>query len=793
MQLTCIYLLCALVFLSPLLVSADSPAPAPTPAAATQLQTPYHTEQEWIISTICRNAYELLAYAKDKKGESVSPSQVTLTQIPGDPLSYDVTLKGANATVEAKLAWPGSLWSPAAYVPFCQAAAQALKLPPPGAFTPQGNSLHDLLPFTEAVIQSENTRISQWLAAQPDNASAHEQAALVLGTLALKENSGFFWDPRETCNQVCIHLAVAQYFRGNAPVSIEGRLANICIGLIVDTKTQTGKDLDNLAPEKSPPADLAAWINAARMRNTRDWRIVKTPETASPLEQVEYFRAYSEMVNPDLALAWLKAHNLDNRIDWQRITLAMFYSVDAGHVFAEKSIPGEIYVMQQTFPGSFSPSSMVSDLNEPAGDAVAFNGSASGIPIVISRGLWAQFFQRHLCHAIEETGSFFVNSWGVPEYAQQLDQVVDKNFAGLTLYPLLKLVEFQTHKASAAPVDELVAFNAHPEWAAGCLLWQRMPPDPDSARLTQAAKAWFTPTVVHGTAYGATRAIDNASTAEVDQLYAIAPLQLGIAKEELKRHYGSGYSLDQYQKIMGPLLDYSTETIAYAENSIGLTLEQQVQLAQKSADIDPNNLYGLAKLYQDHQQDDKAAEYYQKWYDASMDRVTVSNYMDWLVSYYYDHGQADKAMTIAKEGAEVYSSGGLQTMMHLQEKMGHLDRAEDYGKKIDERYKQEGPLTKFYGRHPNKVTLASFSGPPTAGIKYQTSTALMQAAGLTTDQVVVALDGNSVGNILQYDAVRGLSTDQAMTFIVWDGQAYKEIHASPPGRRFGVQMQNYHP
>ncbi len=159
----------------------------------------------------------------------------------------------------------------------------------------------------------------------------------------MKENSGYFWDPRDICNQACTHLAVAQFLRGGTPTSIEGRLADICIGLIVDTKTQTGKDLDALADEKSPPLELVAWINAGRIRNSRDWRIVKNPEIATPLEQVEYFRAYAETVNPDLAIAWLQNNKIANRIDWQRIVLEMGFSVDAGHTFAEKSIGREVY------------------------------------------------------------------------------------------------------------------------------------------------------------------------------------------------------------------------------------------------------------------------------------------------------------------------------------------------------------------------------------------------------------------------------------------------------------------
>lgn len=75
---------------------------------------------------------------------------------------------------------------------------------------PKGNPLGTLLGFSEQSIEAENVRISEWLSEEPDNPFAQEQAALVLGTLAMKENSGWFWDPRDICNHAAAHLAVAR-------------------------------------------------------------------------------------------------------------------------------------------------------------------------------------------------------------------------------------------------------------------------------------------------------------------------------------------------------------------------------------------------------------------------------------------------------------------------------------------------------------------------------------------------------------------------------------------------------
>ncbi len=793
-------------------------ASAPPPS----VKTPFHTEQEWIISSICRNIFELLSYANDKKGESITADQLTLTQVPGDVLAYDVSLRRAQGTVQARLQWPASIWSSSAYQPFCQAAAQALKLGPASSASAQGNPLHALLDFSESAIEAENQRISQWLNNDPANPAALEQAALVLGTLAMKENSGPFWDPRGACNHASAYLAVAQYLRAGAPASIEGRLAGSLVGLIADTKAQTGRELDQLARE-NPTPDLSAWINAGRMRNSRDYRLLPKPENATPLEQIEYFRAVAEAISTDQAVAWWQAHlpsdqpdqstGLPGRPDWGRIVLEIGCSVDSGHLLAQNSITEEIHVMQATFPGSFGRGGLVTDLNRAPADVLGTEGADAGKLSVIDQGMWAHFFQRHLCLAIEATGNFFENLWGVPENTRQLDDFVDKTFSSLTFYPYLQLYNQRIRHASADPAAAAAFFAEHPQWGPELLFEINPGQAPELKRLTSG---WFTPVLLQGTAYSAFARLRGRAGEEVsiDALYAIAPLQFRVAELELTRHDGNSFTYEQAQQVLGSMIDYYVPALDLARRAHGLTFDQQIELAKKSAAIDPDNYYGLAQLYLNQGQNDKAAEAYQQWYDKATDRVEVSNSIDWLVTYYYDHGQSDKAMAIATEAAQVYSYRGLQTMMDLQEKMGQLDTAEDYGKKILERYNDNSPLIAFYQRQVNKgnssyqdklhqhtatafpdglkkVTLDSFSGPPATGFSFAQTTEAMQRAGLSSEQVVVALDGYAVQNQAQYVSVRALSISPTMKFIVWDGQAYREITVNQPGRRFGVDMRDY--
>jgi hypothetical protein len=188
--------------------------------------------------------------------------------------------------------------------------------------------------------------------------------------------------------------------------------------------------------------------------------------------------------------------------------------------------------------------------------------------------------------------------------------------------------------------------------------------------------------------------------------------------------------------------------------------------------------------------------------------------MEWLINYYYDHGQQGNAMKVAKHGAEVYSSAGLNAILNLLVRMEKVAEAEEYGKKIQERYNDSGPLITFYqmmafkGDLGFKAKLAaaikqvfpsglqpvmpsSFEGPPMEGIQFAETNKTLALAGLSSKQVVVALDGYRVQNVEQYTTVRSFSKASKMVFIIWNGHVSQEVTAYQPGRRFGVNILSY--
>jgi hypothetical protein len=792
-----------------------SPSPAPqSPPPVPTVSGQYKTEQEWIIASVCRSIYELISYAADQRGEVIALNAISLSKVGDEPLSYAVTVTTSHGPVQATLVWPGSIWAEDAYVPFCKACADFLKYSPPNPPTvkPQGNALHDLLIFSQTAMKKESDRIGAWIEKEPANPIAQEDAALVLGTLAMKENSGAFWDPREACNRVAAHLAVALYFEPS--LQVDGQVADCLVGLIADTKVICAQQIDKLAALPNPPPDLAAWLSAARLRNKRDWTALVFPAQATGLEQVEYFRALAEAVGTDNAIVWLRQSNLADRVDWARIILQLSYSVEAGHIFADPAIGKEIHAMQLTFPGSYK-ESLIDDLNQVPGGSLTVGDNHIQ---VISPGMWAQFFQRHLCHAMDMEYDFLAHMWGVPDQANQVKTAIKTHFSNLTLFPYLNL----RFEPGSNPPDDFdlaaKAFSSHPEFAQAWLAESKYSVD------KVGLKQWFNPPVLHGTAYSfyAPYAAFIADTSQADQtvqnLYKIAPLSFGVASMELNRRCGGPdkQSFEDAKAVMGPLLNYYMPAMELAVYSKDITPEHEEAMLKRAAEIDPNWFYNLAYFYGVKEKPDEEARAYQDYFDKCTDRVSVSNRMDFLVNYYFDHDQKDKALEIAQNAADVYSERGLETLLKLKERMADLAGAEDLGQKIKDRYEDAQPLMAFYRRQValgkseyqsklqasdgaifpdgvKKVTLSSFNGPPKSGAILIGESSYTKQYGIQPNYVIVALDGVAVNSNVQYQYVRSLTDDPNMTLILWDGTQYKELKVNLPNRRFGTGLGDYKP
>ena len=513
--------------------------------------------------------------------------------------------------------------------------------------------------------------------------------------------------------------------------------------------------------------------------------------------------------------------------DWERIVLQSGFGVGTGHTFAQPSTILETNDAMQVFPAlrtAKAPAQIAAILNLPPGGPVQPDEAHRARIRVIDPGTWAQFFQRHLLQAANETYHFLEDLWGVKDKAAEFRQQAILQLQDLTLYPLC-LDHLGKADSEALAPRAANLWNDHPEWV-GDRAWAEIVTTVPSQYAkggdwSALSETWFSPRLPTGTVYGFDWRMDtdnhlpSPGLPELQKFYGIAPIKYSVcwqyAYALAPDHHPTA---DQYRRVMGSLPTYYLPAIWAEADLVQDDPVQYGPLMNQVGTLDPIYFLTLGKYYADHHLSAQAAQAYQAAIDHGADAVTVANDSSWLVNYYYDHGQQDHAMAIAQEAAKVYSSRGLETMAKLLERMGRDQEAESYFEKINERYNDPKPLHLFYAReaisHPNEyaekiktaqkeifpqgipeVTLAQMTGKPGQGVLVHGENEISRQCGLKPDAIVVGLDGKRVRNLAQYTYMRVISTSPIMDLLVYQDGHYQPIHATVPGRRFGLLLTSW--
>lgn len=748
----------------------------------------------------------------------------------GPAYGLTICLPADGEPVKSQLVVTSSAWSPELYVPTVQTLLARRKVvsPAPDDAGPDLSTDADLLralttPLT-ADMEAQNQRLTRVLQTHPLDARAHDQAALLLGTLALRENSGLFWDPRALCNRAVAHLALARALHPEA--SECGEVAELLVGLILDTKADCQRRIAALQARVGAHPELGPWAMAAALRNTRDYRLLPHPQNATFLERLELFRATGEAISIEQAVTRLGTFEHPNAPDWSRIVMQAGGGVGVGHRFTAPSVAWEMAEVRQIFPeiqSATTPERFAAIYNQPADDAVGVGADGQAHFQVIGRGLWAQWFQRHLLHSVNETDRFLDKQWGVPEEAKAFRGKVQPLLQGLTLYPLC-FAGFSKGDGEPLLARAAELVNQHPEQVSDAAWYEvikQVPAHyaPGGAWLPVSEK-WFTPRLPTGTAYGFFwreghgGILPPLDTAELTKLHAIAPLQYSVCSSYAYAVGGNHLDVEPYRKAMAPLLPYYLPALWAEASLVKNDPAQYGAVMNQAAALEPSYYVELGKYLADHHQEAKAAEAYQAAIDHGADAIQVANNCAWLVNYYYDHGQQAQAITIAQQAAEVYSDRGLETWAALLERLGREAEAVHVYEQIKERYHDDRSLLSFYARHAatnpeyaarwqaaqtavfpqgmQTVTLAQLTGAPTEGVLVHGANALSRQCGLKAGAIVVALDGKRVQSMEQYTFVRTLSDDPHLELLVFQDHQYQAIHANVPNRRFELVFTTWH-
>lgn len=790
-------------------------------------------EEQWIVEAITKELAALASFASDQaslpaealavKRLEVAPPRYEIEINLREPIRGEIVLESAA----------GSIWNPARYTPLAttllKAAGDPQKLPEaPSAEAEHTALITALSSPTAEQIQKENRRLSARLTSHPLDPDAYEQAALLLGVMGMRENSGMFWETRGLCNRATAALAFAQSLRemrsGGGKTSESAQLAKLLIGLLADTKKESEEAIRDLGERAKANPALAPWATAAALRNSRDWRVLERPDEASLLERLEYFRAVGEAVSPETARERLTAYEPDTMPDWARIPLQFSFSVGTGHEVTGDAMTRELKEIGDIFPEVLgedsSPARLSATLNRPPGGFVEPNLEGKAEIQVIDDGTWALYFQRHLCHIAQRTHVFLSEKWGVHDKAAQFRAGIAKLCGGLTFFPLLQQTGMGAAPDAASQTAATELLSRHPEWIPDAAWGEFARNGGPAAALAQS---WFSNGLPIGTAYSFYSRVKTVprvvqmSLAEAEALYAIAPWHYGVARQYLFVKTRGTPTAGQFHEVMGRFLDFNIAAmLAYSK----LVEDDPVLFGNtlaKAAQLDPYYYLRLADYYVKRNMKPEAATAFKAAIKNKANAVAIANRSDWLINYYYEQGKTDDALALARMAAEVYSFKGLKAMADLSEKMGNLSIAEEHFQKIHERYDDVSPLFLFYQRQVAKdpasplasrmesllgstfpeglkdAALKDFSGPPTSGVLINGKSTLLSKNGLKKGDIITALDGKRVDDFPQYAFVRSLKETPEMELIVYQDGVYRAIKASAPERRFKCSFDTYTP
>lgn len=797
-----------------------------------EITSPYATEEHWMVSEICEDIKTVIDYAATKgdRGTSAVGKAIQIER-PADDGLYRIRSSAGSAPFD--LAIEDFIWSPSKYEKWARFYADQKRLDLPSPSQDSAESvIGTLLDLRAETIEMQNTRISRWLAEKPLEPSAHEGAALLVAAFALREASGTFYDTRHTLNRLTAHLALARALRRGQELQEAGRLADLALRVLAGRQREALGIIDDWSRRESATPAVQSWLNALSLRADADWRGREATARSSLLEKLECFRSLARHVGSAAAIQLLEAcggENAEPIPDWSRIVLASGYSVQEGHWCAKQGIPfelNELATVHKLRTGrELDEKDISSELNRAPGGAVETDADGRLTISVLDEGAWGREAQRHLCHHAARIESFYRNMYGDASTADRFARAADPYLKGLIYYPVLQRYRAQDQKTYEQAMEgsgKLV--QEHPEWVSEYNWgWLRSPHQRFTFHhVVPYNEKWLVPPMPAGAVYNSYARLSlpqvrGGPLTWLDPWRELAPNDEQLALIYARRKYADKFTAEQLQEIAGPLADYDLEIMTWLSGTLEDRPAEYERVLERMCRLDPDKWFELAEYYVDHKMDNKAAEAYQKGNDLANDRVEAANVSGWLVRYYFEHGEVEKALEIAKESAEVGSQSGLVTALTLMERMGRLDEAEQFGEEVKERYDDKGALFGFYFRQVEKagsdayrrkldeivrtsfddgmekVAIGSFAGQPTDGVLFPYANEKTLEAGLKPGCIVVGLEGYRVHNQRQYKLINQMRLSEMMNLIVWQDGRYQEISTARAGRRFGVTIADYSP
>lgn len=794
-------------------------------------RTPWQDETEYAVWAITDELARMCFYAgRNSLPANLKVEVTTKNPDPDHPVYLaKVDFGDGRPPVVREIDVSNALWSGENYGPLAKALLTASGFKNRNPVQEDENLLlaTDLQNnFTAVEIQKQNELLSKALTRDFCNPRLHDEAAVLAGTFPFREFCNYFADVRPALNCSTVHLAMAEALRGdNGGTGTMHRLALALNELAMNRQAGALKIGQEL------PSSLEPWKTAIQVKATGDWRTWKEVPNRTRLENLAFFNAKCRAVSTPKALAEMKRTGYDQQADWLRILNLNNPSIAIGHSLLDSALEAEIQEINDVHKAFFgapaTKEKFTEDLNPQPGHCLSVGADGAIQVHAIDWGLWADFLQRHLCEAIYDNYHFIMVSWGNPEAGPGYLSAVKALHNGLRLDPLLrKMLSDSDTNYLPAMRDSYELLHNFPQtvpvrtWNMLCYypIFKKGRDFPDN--VLPHINEWHRFNPPPGAAIDMESRIDHPSLTgrkdwvdKLAALRAIAPADNAIAAESRKCLFVGLSEAEGFRKAFGYQLPWSPDMQASLANLLGADDPQAFELMKTATELDPDLHFVYAQFLVAAGKRDEAALEYEKGFQQSRDAVTAANNACWLVMYYADNGRMEEAEKLADFAAGVYSYSGLETKAALMERLGKNEEAEEYYKKIQERYGASGPLTGFHLRLAvksgnnemlsqvagnifsngiKKVTLADMPATqPERGVGIYGTSPSLTKAGLRPNDVIVALDGIRVETFAQYDFVRSLTRLPEMKIIAWQDGKYREFVASPPNRKFGVNMDDY--
>jgi hypothetical protein len=439
--------------------------------SASEWRTPADTEQVWVVRSLLKEVGRFAAFAANRESDLWREDAVEVT---GTALVDGVSwfrvrvLYGQGRTWETEIPVESGEWHTDTYADFTRELLTKAKATA-AAKTYAGSRFSTIGTLTSPraeVFQAENERISAWLAAAPLDPQAHEEAALLAGTLAWRDSSGLFRDPRDLCARAKAHLIIGHALRGHSQSEV-GALGELMVGLAARMGDNEAR-LRQLAAHSVSSPELTPWINMAEIALGHDWHPVALANNPTLLERIELFRGICRTEGTANATADLGRHQFEDVADWTRILFEHEFNGQIGRQFSRFALAFEKDESTRVFPElagqPLQSPAFAKLLNTPVEPTVTGAGPASAQVRVLDAGLWGHYLQRHLCHTICRTGDHLRKTAAIPEAANAFFQSSAVICRHLKLVPMAAVASGDAEWLQSAGPAVATILKQHPDW-----------------------------------------------------------------------------------------------------------------------------------------------------------------------------------------------------------------------------------------------------------------------------------------------------------------------------------------